>query len=53
MVAMANSGPNSNASQFFITLAACPSLSGKYVVVGRVVAGRAVLAKIQVSSVLF
>lgn len=46
LVVMANSGRNTNASQFFITLVPCADLEGKYVVVGRVVAGKTVLQKI-------
>jgi cyclophilin family peptidyl-prolyl cis-trans isomerase len=33
--------------QFFITLVPCPTLTGQYVVVGRVVAGKAVLSKVE------
>lgn len=39
LVAMANQGPNTNGCQFFITLKPCPWLSGKHVVVGKVVDG--------------
>lgn len=46
LVAMANSGPNSNSSQFFLTLIPCPDLQGKYVIVGRIVAGKDTLQKI-------
>lgn len=36
-LAMANSGPNTNGSQFYITHVPYPSLNGKYVVFGKVV----------------
>lgn len=35
MLAMANLGPNTNGSQFFITVAAYPSLAGHYTVFGK------------------
>lgn len=37
MLAMANNGPNSNGSQFFITLRATPQLNGVHTVFGEVV----------------
>jgi len=43
MVSMANSGPNTNASQFFVTYAKHAHLNGKYTVFGRVIGGLEVL----------
>lgn len=40
---MANSGPNTNGSQFFITYAKQPHLNGLYTVFGRVIHGFEVL----------
>ena len=34
ILAMANSGPNTNSSQFFITMQAMPNLNGKHTIIG-------------------
>lgn len=36
---MANSGPDSNKSQFFVTYAKQPHLDGKYTIIGKVIDG--------------
>ena len=44
---MANAGPNTNASQFFVTYAKAPHLDGKNAVFGKVIDGFSVLDTIE------
>jgi cyclophilin family peptidyl-prolyl cis-trans isomerase/protein-disulfide isomerase len=46
VVGMANAGPGSNGSQFFITLAPADHLNGSYTIFGQVVAGQEVVAQL-------
>ena len=43
LLAMANKGPNTNGSQFFITVAKTPWLNGGYTIFGEVVKGQKVV----------
>jgi peptidylprolyl isomerase len=47
LLAMANAGPNTNGSQFFITTVETPWLNNNHTIFGEVVAGADVLKKIE------
>lgn len=52
IVAMANSGPNTNGSQFFIMLENNPDLPANYTIFGKVTEGQEVVDQIQVGDVM-
>lgn len=49
LLSMANSGPNTNGSQFFITFVPCPHLDNKHVVFGQVLQGFHLLKDLEMS----
>lgn len=47
LLSMANAGPNTNGSQFFVTTVPTPHLDGKHVVFGKLLAGKSVIRTVE------
>lgn len=52
VISMANAGPNTNGSQFFITHSPQPHLNGRHTVFGKVVSGQNVVNAIQQGDIM-